>query len=219
MNARKSKSATVQQTYDSLALDYDQRWRRYVDATLNATLEGLSFRGDESLLDLPAGTGKLVGRLLEKWPDMEITGVDLSPRMLDQARAKPFAARAKWVQADVCCLPFDDASFDHALCVNSFHYFPSPLESIKELRRVLRPDGDLILVDWCDDYLTCKLCSLWLRWTDPAFYMTYSLSRCRSLLQQAGFDVVSARTFRTLRIWGLMRLVARKQKQREHPTS
>lgn len=207
----KSKSATVQQTYDSLALDYDQRWWRYVDATLNATLDGLSFRGDETLLDLPAGTGELVGRLLEKWPDLQITGVDLSPAMLNQARAKSFAARATWVQADVSCLPFDDAHFDHALCVNSFHYFPSPLESLKELRRVLRPDGDLILVDWCDDYLTCKLCSLWLRWTDPAFHMTYSLSQCRSLLQEAGFDVLSSRTFRTLRIWGLMRLVARKQ--------
>lgn len=210
MDAKHSKTIVVQQTYDSLASGYDQRWQRYVDATLDATLKGLSLRGDESLLDVPSGTGKLVGRLLSKWPSLRITGVDLSPRMLKQARAKSFADQVKWVQADVSRLPFSNETFDYALCANSFHYFTSPQKSLKEISRVLRPDGTLILVDWCDDYLTCKVCSLWLRWTDPAFYKTYSLRRCRRLLEEAGFDVVSARRFRMLRIWGLMRLVTRK---------
>lgn len=212
MSAEHSKTIVVQKTYDSLASEYDQRWQRYVDATLDATLEGLALRGDESLLDVPCGTGELVGRLLIKWPNLRITGVDLSPRMLEHARVKSFADHVKWAQADVSRLPFSNESFDYALCVNSFHYFSSPQKSLKEICRVLRPDGTFILVDWCDDYLTCKLCSLWLRWTDPAFHKTYSLRRCRMLLEEAGLKEVSARKVRVLQIWGLMRLETQKQR-------
>ena len=48
------------------------------------------------------------------------------------------------------------------LCTNAFHIFPSPGAALAEMRRVLKPGGMLTLTDWCDDYLTCKLCSLWL---------------------------------------------------------
>ena len=61
---------------------------------------------------------------------------------------------------------------------------------------MLRPGGTLVCVDWCDDYLTCKACSWWLRLTDPAFYRTYALSECRILLEQTGFQVVQAKRFR-----------------------
>ena len=71
---------------------------------------------------------------------------------------------------------------------------------------MLRAGGTLILTDWCDDYLSCKLCSLYLRLTDPAFHQSYTLGECRQMLELAGFSVASAHRFKIDWLWGLMRL-------------
>jgi ubiquinone/menaquinone biosynthesis C-methylase UbiE len=129
--------------------------------------------------------------------------------MLQQAVAKGIGGRVHWVQAEAARLPLPDGWFDWVVCANSFHYFRRPVAALEEMRRVLRPDGRLVLVDWCDDYLTCKLCSWWLRLTDPAFFNTYTTGGCQRLLQQAGFEVVQAERFRISWLWGLMRFVCR----------
>jgi len=192
--------------YDHLATRYDNRWRSYIEATLNAVLQAVDFRGNEAVLDVPCGTGELQRRLIAKWPDLCITGVDLSPGMLAQAKAKDDAHRASWIEADVTEIPLPDESFDCVICANSFHYFHAPSEALSEMRRVLRPGGRLLLVDWCDDYWTCKACSWWLRLTDKAFYRTYSLKACASLAANAGFQVEQKRHFRIDWLWGLLLL-------------
>ena len=200
----------VRTEYDRLAASYDRRWQPYIEATLNAVLEAVEFQGDEAVLDVPCGTGELLQRLIAKWPDLCITGVDLSTGMLAQAKAKDQANRVRWVEADVAELPLPDQSFDCVICANSFHYFRTPNGALAEMRRVLRPGGRLILVDWCDDYWTCKVCSLWLRWTDRAFYRTYSLKACVSLAEDASFQIEQGRRFRINWLWGLLLLDCRR---------
>jgi len=202
-------SDAVREAFDRLAADYDRRWQPYIAATLESVLAAVSFGGTEEVLDVPCGTGQLESLLLARWPGLRITGVDISPAMLCEAAAKNRKHAVGWIEADVADLPIADGRFDCAICANSFHYFRSPLKSLEELRRVLRPGGKIVLVDWCDDYLVCKLCSLWLRLTDRAFYRTYSLGRCRALLEQAGFEVERAERFRINLVWGLMRLTCR----------
>ncbi len=205
---RRLESA-IRREYDSLAAHYDERWRRYIDETLNAVTTGLMLEGQERILDVPCGTGELSRRLLDIWPRLDIVGADISPGMLDQAKEKDERRRVSWVEAPVVELPFAEDEFDCVICVNSFHYFSEPEKALSEFRRVVRPDGKLVLLDWCDDYISCKLCSLWLRWTDAAFYRTYSLRACQSFATQADLHVVTAERFRVRRIWGMMRLVSR----------
>jgi ubiquinone/menaquinone biosynthesis C-methylase UbiE len=131
--------------------------------------------------------------------------------MLRQAIAKGVGDRVGWVQAEAGRIPLADASFDWVVCANSFHYFRQPEAALAEVRRVLRPGGSLVLVDWCDDYVTCKLCSWWLRWTDAAFFRTYSLAECQALLEQVGFSIVQHRRFRVGWLWGLMRFICRSE--------
>lgn len=216
------KTDRVRTEYNRLAETYDQRWSHYVDSTIAATLEGLELVGDERVLDIPVGTGELAIRLLQQCPALRIAGVDLSPRMLDQAAAKLeefYLSRTgdlpcvltvpDLYEGCVTSLPFADHEFDYVFCVNSFHYFPDPEKSLRELRRVLRDGGKLIMVDWCDDYWICRICSFWLRLVDPAFHRMYSQRDCEALIRDAGFQVAHTSKFRVGRIWGLMRIEAR----------
>lgn len=197
----------VRQSYDRLAETYDTRWQRYIDASARLALEALDLDGHERILDLACGTGQLERRLLDRWPRLQITGVDLSPNMLRGAMAKGLSAH--WLAAEAAALPLADAQFDALICLSAFHYFRRPKAALAEMRRVLRPGGRLIVVDWCDDYLTCKLCSAWLRLTDRAFYKTYSLAACQAELQRADFEIVSAGRHRISWLWGMMRVVGR----------
>ncbi|MBI3840063.1 MAG: class I SAM-dependent methyltransferase [Planctomycetia bacterium] len=196
----------VQRTYDRLAVKYDERWRFYIEASLELVLAGLEIAGNELILDLACGTGELERQLLTRAPRLRILGVDLSHGMLANAQKKNVAGRAVFLQAESHHLPISSKTFDVVICANAFHYFRGAQESLNEIRRVLKPDGKLILLDWCDDYLSCKLCSIWLRWTDPAFYRTYTLAECTAQLEQAEFRVLQAKRGRVGWIWGMMRL-------------
>jgi ubiquinone/menaquinone biosynthesis C-methylase UbiE len=197
----------VQAAYDSLAPTYDRRWRHYLDVSLSKVLSALSLEGDEHLLDVACGTGELERRLLAQQPGLHITAVDLSPKMLAQAQAKPIAGDVIWIEGDAAHLPVPAGQFEVVVCANSFHYFRQPMGCLKEFRRCLAPNGKLVLVDWCDDYLACKLFSLCLRLTDPAFFCIYTMRACRDLLQEAGFDVDHSERFKVGWFWGIMMFV------------
>jgi ubiquinone/menaquinone biosynthesis C-methylase UbiE len=204
-------SLPAQEAYDHLASVYDRRWAFYTEATLGATLEELELRQGDRVLDLAAGTGELAPRLLQRQDGLVLVGLDLSRPMLMQGLGKSSSRAWGPVRGDAARLPFGTGRFDAVLCTNAFHHFIRPSTVLAEIRRVLRPGGALTLVDWCDDYLTCKLCSLYLTLTDPSFRRAYSLSECRCLLEAAGFRVIASRKFKINWLWGLMRLDARAE--------
>ncbi|RUL86299.1 class I SAM-dependent methyltransferase [Tautonia sociabilis] len=204
-------SEAVRLEYDRLAPRYERRWSRYVRRSIRAATEWLHPEGTERLLDLASGTGALPAELLGRWPGLRIVGVDLSVGMLREASRKQMApGRLRLVQADSRRLPLGSGRFDLATCVSGLHCFRDPEAGLLELARVLRPGGRLVLVDWCDDYLACRLCSAWLRLTDPSVHRVFSLGECRALLERSGFEVEQAERFRIDPLWGLMRLRARR---------
>ena len=201
---------SVRRTYDRLAAQYDRRWNFYVNATLETALQVACFGGSERVLDLACGTGALEERIARQWPGVQVVGLDISLAMLRQASTKFAAQDTHWCQAESSRLPLRDAAFDVVICANSFHYFRQPSMALAEVHRLLRPGGGFILVDWCDDYLSCKLCSLWLGLRDPAFHRTYSLEACGRLLAGAQFDILDSTRFRINWLWGLMRFMCRR---------
>ena len=77
------------------------------------------------------------------------------------------------------------------------------------MARVLRPNGRLVITDWCDDYIACRLCDLWLRAFNRAHFRTYGEKVCRHLLEEAGFIAVRVDAYRINWLWGLMTAVGR----------
>lgn len=114
--------------------------------------EWLAGRNQRDLrgLDVACGTGRLLAFLHDAWPGLRLTGVDLSPPYLAEARRLiGRTARVKLVEGAAEALPFDDASLD--LVVSSFlmHELPTEIrtKALAEMARVLKPDGLVVIVD------------------------------------------------------------------------
>lgn len=209
----------VRTEYDRLAAEYDRRWSRYVDESLRLVETALPDQAPQFVLDCPCGTGELERRLLDRWPGLPITAIDLSPAMLKRATEKGLGDSVRWRHGDVTALPFERATFDLAICANALHAFPNPPAAIAELHRVLSPGGQLVLVDWCrDDWLTW-LRGLWLERFDPATIHVFSVREAVALLEGSGFVLELATRARVAGTWGLMRLVSRRSDDGERHVS
>jgi len=107
-------------------------------------------------------------------------------------------------------LPFDDASFDVVVSNSMFHYISQPASALREMRRVLRAGGTLVITDWCDDFLACRVCDWYLRLSNRAHWGIYSEQDCRQLLEQAEFRDLTIDRYRISWLCGLMTARAMK---------
>lgn len=96
------------------------------------------------VLDIGAGPGVFTQQLLDRGASCWV--VDLSPQMVATAQ-RQYAGKAgvSFIVGDIDRLPFADGSFDVALCVGVLQYLPSLDFAIRELARVVAPDGKIIL--------------------------------------------------------------------------
>jgi ubiquinone/menaquinone biosynthesis C-methylase UbiE len=198
----------VRAQYDALAARYERRWSHYVDASTEATLQRVRLEPGVRVLDVGCGTGLLLIRLLERQPSAWPAGVDLSPGMVAQARAR-VPSGVPILVGDAERLPFPATSFDVVVSTSSFHYWPSPAGGLAELRRVLRPGGQVVITDWCDDYFACRVSDRLLRLVDPAHRRIYGQAECGALLRRARYDAVRVEQYRINWLWGLMSAMAR----------
>lgn len=95
------------------------------------------------VLDAACGTGRHAVYLEER--GHKVIGLDLSAEMLGRARAK--APRAAWCLGDLCWLPLRSSSLDAAVCSLALTHVRQLQMAIRELARVVRPGGRLILSD------------------------------------------------------------------------
>ena len=140
----------MEQLYDRIADSYDD-WYGTAEGRVADRIERdavyayLEPRARMKLLDVGCGTGQYSLDLAGM--GLEITGVDISPAMLEKARAKAAAAglKARFMEADALHLPFDDESFDRVLAVTALEFVPDFPAVLREAFRVLKTGGRLVL--------------------------------------------------------------------------
>ena len=192
--------------YAKAAERYDEKWAFYVEATTRETLRRMPMTARARVLDVGCGTGELLRRLRAKYPEAPLAGLDPVSEMLSVASDK-LSGKEDLRIGYADSLPWSAGSFDIVVSCNMFHYISHPIEALREMARVLRPGGTLVLTDWCDDYLACRICNFYLRLTNRAFYKTYMRAECMDLLQRAGFSDVRLDRYKINWLWGLMTAV------------
>ena len=186
-------------TYDLVASRYDaikqfdtrnESW--FVAAPL---LRELAAVEHPLILDVATGTGRLPLALLRERFRGRILALDLSPRMLHQARRKlqSYGEQVSLIRQDASRLPFDDGTFDAVTCLEALEFMPQPLEMLAEMVRVLAPGGVLYLtnrVGWESRLLPGRAM------TRPKFegvLAKYSLLEIQVRRWQANYDLALAR--------------------------
>lgn len=143
MDDATAKQRTV---WQKAADRYDRGMAPLERGFLAGTREWIAERAHGRVLEVAIGTG----RSLEFYaPDVELTGLDLSPAMLEQARrrATELGLDPDLREGDVEQLPFADGSFDTVVCALGLCSIPRPEVAIREMARVLVPGGSLVLLD------------------------------------------------------------------------
>jgi len=106
-------------------------------------IEKLEFK---TLLDAGCGTAPMISLLKEKFPERHYTGIDLSPKMIEQAQKKNLD-NTEFVVGDCENLPFNENSFDIVINSQSVHHYPNPQAFFNSTYKVLKPGGKLVLRD------------------------------------------------------------------------
>jgi SAM-dependent methyltransferase len=104
--------------------------------------------GDDTVLDVACGPGLVVCAFAPVV--RHATGIDVTPAMLDRARAlaaERGIVNVTWRQGEVLPLPFDAASFSIVVSRFAFHHFERPQAVLAEMRRVCRPGGRVVVYD------------------------------------------------------------------------
>jgi SAM-dependent methyltransferase len=106
----------------------------------------LAPRQGERFLDVATGTGEVALRAARAGAD--VVGIDIAPKLLDVACAKPGAEAIRFDVGDARSLPYDDATFDVVASNFGIIFVPEPERVAGELARVTRPDGRLGVTAW-----------------------------------------------------------------------
>lgn len=127
-----------------LSLGLDRRWRRLAVETLKPV-------GGERYLDAGCGTGDLCLAVARSAPAASVTGMDVSPRMLEIAAAKARRAevgeRVQLGEGDVTAMAFGDASFHGVVSAFCIRNVTDRLRAFREMRRVLKPRGRAVILE------------------------------------------------------------------------
>jgi ubiquinone/menaquinone biosynthesis C-methylase UbiE len=198
-----NEETAVIREYADIAPHYDRRWASYITATLRETLKRLDIKPTDRVLDIGCGTGSLLQAISQKHPSVNLIGLDISKEMLKVACNKRIN-KCNFITGQVQWLSFRSKSFDVVVSCNAFHYWRMPEACLREIARILKPQGTIIITDWCDDYIACKICDLFLRMFNRAHFKTYGNDACKRLLRDAGYGNVRVERYKINWLWGMM---------------
>lgn len=114
-------------------------------------LKHIKIKSDFVILDVGCGGGRTISRLARRANEGKIFGVDYSETMVDYSRKVNrnliSANRAEIIQGSVEKLTFQGEFFDLVTAIETYYFWPNLVNALKEIRRVLKVDGHLLMIN------------------------------------------------------------------------
>ena len=140
------------------------------------------------VVDVGCGPGFLLQCLGDWFPTFELMGVDANERLLDVMRSR--CKTAQGVKGDASSLPLENVSCDVVFAFHVIEHMKDPARLLAEARRILRPDGLLVIATPNAQGLAARLLKRrWVGFSDPTHISLYGPSFWRGLVQEAGFSI------------------------------
>ncbi|MEJ5975693.1 methyltransferase domain-containing protein [Novosphingobium sp. PS1R-30] len=157
----------------------------------------IGLTAQDQVLDVACGPGSLA---LDLAPHAaRVTGYDITPAMLDQARAAQARLgidNVEWILGDAAGLPFPDGAFDVVGSSAAFHHFEQPAFVLAEMARVCRPGGRVVVLDVTPDADKATAYDRMERLRDPSHGHAHTIAEFEALGRDAGLG--EARTVTNL---------------------
>ena len=192
------REAENRRYFDRWSKHYDDgRISRWFQYTQELTIRLLDLKPNSKVLDVGCGTGHAVLRLASIVSDGKACGIDVSPGMVEKASSKvpqDLKGIVEFVQASSEEIPYTKGYFNQVLCTNSFHHYPDPLQALREMRRVLKPGGQIVIFENAPDLSWYTW--IWdriLRVAETGHVRYYCSWEIGQMLTQAGFENVRLR--------------------------
>lgn len=137
----------IEKLYNRYSGFYDLLFGKVFQSGREMAPELLSLAPDSQLLEVGVGTGLSFNTLPR---NIEITAIDLSQKMLDQAQNRIHNLgidRARLIKMDATRMEFPDNRFDRVLAAYFISTVPDPVKVVMEMRRVCRPGGYLVFLN------------------------------------------------------------------------
>jgi ubiquinone/menaquinone biosynthesis C-methylase UbiE len=115
---------------------------------LDRIVQGAGAGPDDTVLDVACGPGLLACAFARV--AKHVTGIDMTPAMLEQARKtqqEQGLTNVSWQPGDVYSLPFSPSQFSIVSSRFVFHHLQDPLAALKEMKRVCKPGGKVVVAD------------------------------------------------------------------------
>ena len=159
--------------FESFKVAQKQLWPTFVPYEVHTTpcaaklVKRAGVRPGQRVLDVACGTG--VVSVTAARLGARVTGLDLTPELLERARenARIAGAEVAWHEGDVEHLPFGDASFDAVLSQFGHIFAPRPEVAIGEMLRVLKPGGTIAFSTWPPEMLVGRVFALTASYLPP----------------------------------------------------
>lgn len=155
----------IKKIYASYASVYDYIFKRWFYPRQKHVIESLSLRPGQRILELGVGTGLSLPLYP---PHVQVTGIDLSGKMLREAQKKAHHQRLAHIallEMDAEHLAFPDDTFDYVMAAFVISVVPDPVQVIAEMKRVSKPDGQLVIINHFQS--RNKLLSQFETWLSP----------------------------------------------------
>ena len=138
--------------WDKAVGHYERFWARQLGPAQAWLLDIAEIKPGERVLDVACGTGLITIPAAKKVGDSgEVVATDISQKMVEmlaEQLSQEGLEQVSTARMDAENLDFPDDSFDVALCALGLMYVPSPVEALKEMKRVLKPGGRAVASVW-----------------------------------------------------------------------